>query len=77
MRVWQPGGHLTMQRGADVRDWSWRATLRRIRFLARDALTRAHLADRLEANGSGRWVSHLSGARGTRRPRRGSTEVRP
>jgi ABC-type multidrug transport system fused ATPase/permease subunit len=24
-----------MQRGADVRDWSWRATLRRIRFLAR------------------------------------------
>ena len=35
MRVWQPGSHLTMQRGADVRDWSWRATLRRIRFLAR------------------------------------------
>jgi ABC-type multidrug transport system fused ATPase/permease subunit len=35
MRVWQPGGHLTMQRGADVRDWSWQATIRRIRFLAR------------------------------------------
>ena len=36
MRVWQPGqATLTMQRGADVRDWSWRATLRRIRFLAR------------------------------------------
>jgi ABC-type multidrug transport system fused ATPase/permease subunit len=35
MRVWQPGSHLTMQRGADVRDWSWRATVRRIRFLAR------------------------------------------
>jgi ABC-type multidrug transport system fused ATPase/permease subunit len=35
MRVWQPGGHLTMQRGADVRDWSWQATVRRIRFLAR------------------------------------------
>jgi ABC-type multidrug transport system fused ATPase/permease subunit len=35
VRVWQPGSHLTMQRGADVRDWSWQATLRRIRFLAR------------------------------------------
>jgi ABC-type multidrug transport system fused ATPase/permease subunit len=35
MRVWQPGSHLTMQRGADVRDWSWRATVRRVRFLAR------------------------------------------
>jgi ATP-binding cassette, subfamily B, bacterial len=35
MRVWQPGSHLSMQRGADVRDWSWRATVRRIRFLAR------------------------------------------
>ena len=35
MRVWQPGSHLTMQRGGEVRDWSWRATLRRIRFLAR------------------------------------------
>ena len=35
MRVWQPGSHLTMQRGGDVRDWSWRATVRRIRFLAR------------------------------------------
>ena len=37
MRVWQPGGHLTMQRGADVRDWSWQATVRRLRFLARYA----------------------------------------
>ena len=35
MRVWQPGSHLTMQRGGDVRDWSWRATVRRIRVLAR------------------------------------------
>ena len=26
MRVWQPGGHLTMQRGAEVDDWSWRRT---------------------------------------------------
>ncbi len=35
MKIWQPGGHLTMQRGAEVRDWSWQATVRRIRFLAR------------------------------------------
>ena len=35
MRVWQPGGHLTQQRGAKVDDWSWRATARRLRTLAR------------------------------------------
>src|ERR671924_677712 len=35
MRVWQPGGHLTQQRGAQVDDWSWRATARRLRTLAR------------------------------------------
>jgi ABC-type multidrug transport system fused ATPase/permease subunit len=35
MKVWQPGGHLSQQRGAKVDDWSWRATLRRIRTLAR------------------------------------------
>ncbi len=35
MRVWQAGSHLTMQRGGEVRDWSWRATIHRIRFLAR------------------------------------------
>src|SRR5919201_2788653 len=35
MRVWQPGGHLTQQRGAHVDDWSWRATARRLRTLAR------------------------------------------
>ena len=35
MRVWQPGGHLTQQRGAEVDDWSWRATARRLRTLAR------------------------------------------
>jgi ABC-type multidrug transport system fused ATPase/permease subunit len=34
MRVWQPGSHLSMQRGAEVRDWSWRRTARRIRTLA-------------------------------------------
>jgi ABC-type multidrug transport system fused ATPase/permease subunit len=34
MRVWQPGGHLTMQRGAEVADWSWRRTARRISTLA-------------------------------------------
>ena len=35
MRVWQPGGHLTMQRGAEVEDWSWRRTARRISTLVR------------------------------------------
>jgi ABC-type multidrug transport system fused ATPase/permease subunit len=35
MRVWQPGGHLMRERGADVDDWSWRATVRRVSTLAR------------------------------------------
>jgi ABC-type multidrug transport system fused ATPase/permease subunit len=35
MRVWQPGSHLTMQRGAEVDDWSWRRTRRRLATLAR------------------------------------------
>ncbi len=35
MRVWQPGGHLSMQRGADVHDWSWARTVRRVSTLAR------------------------------------------
>jgi ATP-binding cassette subfamily B protein len=40
MRVWQPGGHLTTQHGAEVDDWSWRRTRRRIGALAR--LTRPY-----------------------------------
>ena len=35
MKVWQPGGHLSEQRDAEVRDWSWRRTRRRIGLLAR------------------------------------------
>ena len=35
MRVWQPGGHLMRERGAQVDDWSWRATVRRVSTLAR------------------------------------------
>ncbi|HEV8251182.1 MAG TPA: ABC transporter ATP-binding protein [Gaiellaceae bacterium] len=35
MRVWQPGSHLTMARGAEVEDWSWRRTVRRVSTLAR------------------------------------------
>ena len=35
MRVWQPGGHLLRERGAQVDDWSWRRTARRISTLAR------------------------------------------
>jgi ABC-type multidrug transport system fused ATPase/permease subunit len=35
MRVWQPGSHLTMQRGGQVSDWSWRQTARRVSTLAR------------------------------------------
>jgi ABC-type bacteriocin/lantibiotic exporter with double-glycine peptidase domain len=34
MRVWQAGSHLTMERGAQVADWSWRQTARRLRALA-------------------------------------------
>ena len=35
MRVWQAGSHLTMQRGGEVDDWSWRRTARRVSTLAR------------------------------------------
>jgi ABC-type multidrug transport system fused ATPase/permease subunit len=35
MRVWQPGTHLSAQRGAQVDDWSWRRTRRRLATLAR------------------------------------------
>jgi ATP-binding cassette subfamily B protein len=35
VRVWQPGGHLTQERGAEVDDWSWRRTRRRLATLAR------------------------------------------
>jgi ABC-type multidrug transport system fused ATPase/permease subunit len=35
VRVWQPGSHLSQQRGAHVDDWSWRATVRRLKTLAR------------------------------------------
>ncbi|MGH2994977.1 MAG: ABC transporter ATP-binding protein [Gaiellaceae bacterium] len=35
MRVWQPGSHLTLQRGAEVDDWSWRRTVRRVSTLGR------------------------------------------
>jgi ABC-type multidrug transport system fused ATPase/permease subunit len=35
MRVWQPGSHLMRDRGADVDDWSWRATARRVSTLGR------------------------------------------
>jgi ABC-type multidrug transport system fused ATPase/permease subunit len=35
MRVWQPGGHLMQERGAEVDDWSWRRTRRRLATLAR------------------------------------------
>ncbi|HET7808072.1 MAG TPA: ABC transporter ATP-binding protein, partial [Gaiellaceae bacterium] len=35
MRVWQPGGHLMRERGAEVEDWSWRRTRRRLGMLLR------------------------------------------
>ncbi|MBA2461159.1 MAG: ABC transporter ATP-binding protein [Actinobacteria bacterium] len=35
MRVWQPGSHLSEQREAEVHDWSWRRTRRRIGVLVR------------------------------------------
>jgi len=34
MRIWQPGSYMTRQRGAEVDDWSWGQTSRRIRTLA-------------------------------------------
>jgi ATP-binding cassette, subfamily B, bacterial len=40
MRVWQPGGHLSAHRAAQVEDWSWRRTRRRVAALAR--LTRPY-----------------------------------
>ena len=38
MKVWQPGSHLSEDRGGEVRDWSWRRTRRRIGLLVRLAL---------------------------------------
>ncbi len=35
MRVWQPGTHLTVERGGEVRDWSWRSSRRRLGMLMR------------------------------------------
>jgi ABC-type multidrug transport system fused ATPase/permease subunit len=35
VKVWQPGSHLSMARGAQVEDWSWRRTVRRVSTLAR------------------------------------------
>jgi ABC-type multidrug transport system fused ATPase/permease subunit len=40
VRVWQPGGHLMRERGAQVEDWSWASTRRRVGTLAR--LTRPY-----------------------------------
>ena len=38
MKVWQPGSHLSEQRGGEVRDWSWQRTRRRVGLLVRLAL---------------------------------------
>ena len=40
MRIYQPGSHLTQRQGAEVDDWSWARTARRVGFLA--ALTRPY-----------------------------------
>ncbi|HKG43837.1 MAG TPA: ABC transporter ATP-binding protein [Gaiellaceae bacterium] len=50
MRVWQPGGHLMQQRGAEVEDWSWRRTRRRLGALVR--LTRPYRTRTLLSIGS-------------------------
>ncbi|MBA3348376.1 MAG: ABC transporter ATP-binding protein, partial [Actinobacteria bacterium] len=34
MKVWQPGAHLSEEKGGAVQDWSWRPTRRRIALLA-------------------------------------------
>ena len=38
MRVYQPGSHLSEERGGEVGDWSWRRTRRRVGLLVRLAL---------------------------------------
>jgi ATP-binding cassette subfamily B protein len=38
VRVYQPGSHLTEERGGEMPDWSWRRTRRRIALLVRLAL---------------------------------------
>ena len=35
MKVWQPGGHLSEEKGGEVRDWSWGRTRRRLGVLGR------------------------------------------
>jgi ATP-binding cassette subfamily B protein len=35
VKIWQAGSHLTEERGAQVRDWSWRQTRRRLGLLVR------------------------------------------
>jgi ABC-type multidrug transport system fused ATPase/permease subunit len=35
VRVWQPGSHLSQHRGAEVQDWSWDQTKRRLTTLVR------------------------------------------
>jgi ABC-type multidrug transport system fused ATPase/permease subunit len=35
VKVWQPGSHLSAQRDAEVDDWSWQRTMRRVSTLAR------------------------------------------
>jgi ABC-type multidrug transport system fused ATPase/permease subunit len=42
VRVWQAGSHLMRERGAEVEDWSWARTRRRLGMLAR--LTRPYKA---------------------------------
>ena len=44
MRVHQPGGHLMRERGAEVADWSWRATRRRFSTLWRLTLSDGQLS---------------------------------
>jgi ABC-type multidrug transport system fused ATPase/permease subunit len=40
MRIYQPGSHLTQRTGAEVDDWSWKRTARRLSFLVQ--LTRPY-----------------------------------
>jgi ATP-binding cassette subfamily B protein len=65
MKVWQPGGHLTQQRGAKVEDWSWRQTRRRLATLARltapyKGRTALALGSLLAATGTGLLPPYLA-----------------
>ncbi|MDQ4018450.1 MAG: hypothetical protein M3188_01270 [Actinomycetota bacterium] len=69
MRIHQPGSHLTDRRGAQVDDWSWSRTMRRVGVLAQLAVDpeRPEVVARLaEKGGAGVVVEVLQALRAER-----------